>query len=141
MQSIFTTIFLALVITSQASAQFDSASFASYYEKETVYFRGNGLLYNGVKVKPSSRLFDFSPAGLAEYRKSLRSTKRFYVSYAAAAGFLAGSIATRNERDAALLLTGSVVSLSLSFHFLGRSANQLNKSIWLRNRDTLKRRF
>lgn len=137
-----TLITLVLMLSTwHAFAQFDSASFAAYYEKETVYFRGNGLMYNGVKIKPTPMLFDFSPAGLAEYRKSVRSRRQFLASYAATLGFLAGSFISRNERNSALLLTGSVVSLSFSFHFLGRSANQYQRAVWLRNRDALKRKF
>lgn len=141
MHRTLTTVFLAGMVIGHVSAQMDSASFAAFYEKETIFFNGYRLLYNGFEIKPGPPLFDFSPAGLAAYKKSTRSRRHFLVSYAAAVGFLAGSVTSRNERNSALLLAGSAVSLSFCFHFMVRSGKQFNKSIWLRNRDALKRKF
>lgn len=141
MHRTLTTVFLAGMVISHVSAQMDSASFAAFYEKETVFFNGYRLLYNGFEIKPGPQLFDFSPAGLSEYQNSIRSRRRFLVTYAAAAGLLAGSIVARDERNSALLLAGSTVSLSFCLHFMVRSGKQFNKSIWLRNRDALKRKF
>lgn len=139
MRQILTCVGSILAIT-LASAQSDSASFATYYEKETVYFRGNGLVYNGYKIKPGPMVFDYSPAGMAEYRNSIRAKRHFLVSYVATLGLLVGSVASGNERTAGLMLAGSVVTFSFSMHFIGKSTNHLHKSVWLRNRDALNRR-
>jgi ABC-type sugar transport system permease subunit len=133
---------IVLMLTSSASlAQTDSTSFSQFYEKETVYFHNGRLVFNGFKTKPHAGLYDFSPAGLAEYKKSLRSRRMFWGTYVVTVGMLAGSIASRNPRTSAVLVAGSVVTTCFYIHFSFRSINQLHKSIWLRNRDVLSRKL
>jgi hypothetical protein len=141
MKTLLATLLLLMFASSTSLAQMDSTSFSQLYEKETVYFNGNKVVFNGFKIKPHAALFDFSPEGLLEYKRSVTNTRRFWATYGASVGLLVGSMLTRNNRTATILLMGTAVTLSFSLHFSFRSINQLHKSIWLRNRDVLSRKF
>ncbi len=115
----------------------------SLYIRNTIYIQGNKFVKNdsfyyfGSSYKKLAKEFESNPNAYFYFHNSWSNKKWSRISSLLAVGALALST-SKNETVKKVSGISLIPLLYLSFHLSNEAKINLNKSVWLRNKDVLK---
>ncbi len=138
------------IASAQTPGDFQKDSLRRAYDRETIFVFGNGTRFakggrayaSGIRQKNLEREFEFSTAGLSEYKAYRKLRTISSILTVASLGTTIVGLTSVNNRgsNAYWAWWGAGIAIGLGNGVVsGQANNRLQQAVWIRNRDALTR--